>query len=327
MGLYDRDYGRPERTPWDRIENPRSMLITLIVVNVAIFIAQLLFTYTVTAPLSPEVEAMQMTEVERNALLGASSQKHSYLDDYLAVRGSSLIRPWLWYQTLTYGFLHNIDNILHLGFNMFMLYVFGRPVEQRFGGQEFLKAYLAAIIFGGIVAMVFPWLYYLIAGDPSMLGGITLGASGAVTAVMIMFACLYPNQEILLMFVLPVKAWVVAVGIVIMNLLGAAGLSGSTTAYEVHLAGAAFGYFYIKQGWSFERIDLSSLADIPGTIRTRSRRAKLKLHDPEKKIREEAQEADRILAKIHESGESSLTSKERKTLERYSRRQRENRNN
>ena len=52
---------------------------------------------------------------------------------------------------------------------------------------------------------------------------------------------------------------------------------------------------------------------------------KLKLHDPEKKLEREAEEADRILAKIHRSGESSLTSSERKTLERYSRRQREKR--
>jgi hypothetical protein len=57
----------------------------------------------------------------------------------------------------------------------------------------------------------------------------------------------------------------------------------------------------------------------------KSRRAKLKLHDPDKKIRTEAEDADRILAKIHESGESSLTSSERKTLERYSRRQRQKR--
>ena len=53
---------------------------------------------------------------------------------------------------------------------------------------------------------------------------------------------------------------------------------------------------------------------------------KLKLHDPDKKLRKEADDADRLLAKIHEHGEESLTSSERKLLERYSRRQREKRN-
>jgi hypothetical protein len=52
---------------------------------------------------------------------------------------------------------------------------------------------------------------------------------------------------------------------------------------------------------------------------------KLKLHDPDRKLQKEADDADRLLAKIHEQGESSLTASERKLLERYSRRQREKR--
>jgi hypothetical protein len=52
---------------------------------------------------------------------------------------------------------------------------------------------------------------------------------------------------------------------------------------------------------------------------------RLKLHDPEKKLRQEEAEADRILQKIHEQGEASLTSAERKLMERYSRRIRDRR--
>lgn len=290
MGFNDRDYGRAERTPWDRIENPRSMIVVLIVINVVVFVGQYLFKY----------------------------------EDLLALSPSSLTRPWLWFQTLTYGFLHNPDNILHLAFNMFLLYVFGKPIEQRLGGPEFVKAYLASIIFGGIVAMIAPWIVGAITGEP-LTNAITLGASGGVTAVMIMFACYYPHQEILLMFVFPVKAWIVACGIVIMNLFGATGLSGGTTAYDVHLAGALFGFLYHRRNWDFRWLDFSGLSELPDRIRTRSRRAKLKLHDPDKKIRNEEREADRILAKIHMSGEDSLTSSERRTLEKYSRRQRQKR--
>lgn len=291
MGFNDRDYGRAERTPWDRVENPRSVLVILIVINVAVFVGQYLFKY----------EAL------------------------LAVAPGSLPRPWLWFQTLTYGFLHNPDNILHLAFNMFLLYVFGKPLEQRLGGPELVKTYLISIIFGGFVAMIVPWLVGLATGTAINLSAITLGASGGVTAVLILFACYYPHQEILLMFVFPVKAWVVACGIVVMNLFGATGLSGGTTAYEVHLAGALFGYLYFRRHWRFDWLDFSGLSELPDRIRSRSRRTRLKLHDPEKKIRAEAEEADRILAKIHDSGEASLTSAERKTLERYSRRQRQKR--
>lgn len=320
MGINDRDYSRPERTPWDRIENPRSMLIIILVINVIVFVLQSLATYTVKNPLPSRYESVEMTSTDRALLQAQYSIKGSYVDDNFAVRGRSLTRPWLWYQTLTYGFLHNTGNIFHLVFNMFLLFVFGRPLEQRLGGQEFLKAYLAAIIFGGIIAMVMPWIL-----PWRSLEVQTLGASGGVIAMIVLFACYFPHQEILLMFVFPIKAWVLACLTVVMDLFGAAGLSGANVAYEVHLAGALFGFLYFQRGWNFQRLDLTRLSDAPDALRQRSRRAKLKLHDPDKKIRQEEREADRILAKIHKSGESSLTSAERKTLERYSRRKRQSR--
>ncbi|MCM2372421.1 rhomboid family intramembrane serine protease [Aporhodopirellula aestuarii] len=311
MGIYDRDYGRSERTPWDRIENPRSMLIVLIVINVIVYVLQLLFMHSVQSTTADGLEVL-------------NTGKQSYIDEIFAVRGVSLVRPWLWFQTLTYGFLHNTGNIFHLVFNMFLLFVFGRPIEQRLGGQEFLKTYLAAIIFGGIVAMISPWILSAFMPAASV-HSMTLGASGGVVAMIVIFACFFPNQELLFMFVFPMKAWVLASLVVVMDLLGAAGLAGSATAFDVHLAGALFGFLYVKRRWDFQWIDLTRLADLPGQLQLRSRRAKLKIHDPERKIREEEREADRILAKIHQSGESSLTARERRTLERYSRRKRQSR--
>ncbi len=319
MGINDRDYGRTERTPWDRIENPRSMVITLIVINVIMFAAQMLFLYSPQPESGPGVDSTQP-----DVALAPVSEKRSHVDDIFAVRGTSLLRPWLWFQTLTYGFLHNTGSIFHLVFNMFLLFVFGRPLEQKIGGQEFLKSYLAAILVGGVVAMVSPWFLRTLLPGVSVSVE-TLGASGGVMAMMVMFACYFPNQELLLMFVLPVKAWVLVTVLVVMDLFGAAGMSGSDTAYGVHLAGALFGFLYVRRGWSFQWLDLTNLDEIPARLRRRSRRAKLKLHDPEKKIREEEREADRILAKIHQSGESSLTAGERRTLEKYSRRKRQSR--
>ncbi len=319
MGINDRDYGRAQRTPWDRIENPRSMVITIIVINVIVFAAQMLFLYT------PKQESLPAVGSDgRSVAVAPIVGKRSRVDDLFAVRGTSLVRPWLWFQTLTYGFLHNPANIMHLLVNMFMLYVFGRPLEQRIGGQEFLKAYLASILVGGMVAMVSPWVLRTFMPGVS-LNVETLGASGGVMAMMVMFACYYPDQELLLMFVFPVKAWVLVSVLVLMNVLGAAGLSGSDTAYGVHLAGALFGLLYVKQHWSFHWLDFTRFTEIPANLRQRSRRAKLKLHDPDKKIRQEEREADRILAKIHESGEASLTASERRTLEKYSRRKRASR--
>ncbi|MCR9206625.1 MAG: rhomboid family intramembrane serine protease [bacterium] len=298
MGLNERDYSRTERTPWDRIENPLSMIKVLIGINVAVFLVDI--------------------------VLG------DQLIHWFGISGQSLLRPWLWFQTLTYGFLHNTEDILHILFNMFLLFVFGRPVEQRLGGQEFLRFYLIAVIAGGIVGMLYPCaisLFHTGQLSPEIIGVPTIGASGAVIAVMVLFACYFPHQEVLFMFVFPVKAWVLATVLVLFDLISAFGLFGSasSTAFEVHLAGALFGFLYYQLQWSFHWLDFRRFGEFRDEMRLKSRRAKLKLHDPDKKIRAEAEDADRILAKIHESGESSLTSSERKTLERYSRRQRQKR--
>jgi membrane associated rhomboid family serine protease len=303
MGLYDRDYGRDERTPWDRVENPRSMTVILIVINVVIFFADLIFYTDVPQPQT-----------------GGILRTH-FINNWFAVDGQTLLRPWLWWQFLTYGFVHDVSGITHVLFNMFGLYVFGRSVERRLGQMEFLRFYLIAVVCGGIVGAI---------TSLALGGGGTVGASGAVIAVAVLFACYFPNQEILLMFVFPVKAWVLAVFFVTMDLAGAIGIltgmgAASNTAFTVHLAGAflALGYYFLH--WRLRWLDLGAVVELPQRLRQRSRRMKLKLHDPDKKLQRDAEDADRILAKIHAQGESSLTSSERKTLERYSRRQREKR--
>ncbi len=311
MGLYDRDYGRDERTAWDRIENPRSITITLIVVTAAIFLIEILFTKNVTMDLPGG---------------GSGLVKVHPIVDWLAVGPDTLYKPWLWWQFITYGFLHAPDNIFHIAFNMLGLFFFGRIIEQRIGRMEFLRFYLVAIIVGGIVAAI----TNLISLQAFGVGATTIGASGAVVATVILFAFYYPHQQIYLMGVLPIKAWIVAVVYVASDTLGALGMvsgigSGGNTAFTVHLAGAAFAALYHRQRWNLHWLASETITDWPARMRQRSRRMKLKIHDPDRKIEKEAKDADQILAKIHEQGEASLTPAERKILERYSRRQREKR--
>lgn len=290
MGLYDRDYGRAQtQTPWDRVQNPRSMTITLIVINVVVFFIDMIL------------------------------DRHVMLVDWFGVSSTTLTQPWKIWEVLTYGFLHS-DGIRHILFNMFGLFIFGRAIEQRIGGKEFLRFYLASIVAGGFVAAI---VAMIMPGETH-----TIGASGGVVAVTILFACYFPNVELLLMFVLPVKAWVVAVGFVAFNIAGALGITAgdSNTAFVVHIAGVVFALLYFFQHWNLSFLAFpGGFAGLSGQLKARSRRMKLKLHDPDQKIAKEAVEADRILEKIHSSGESSLTSAERRTLERYSRRQRERR--
>jgi membrane associated rhomboid family serine protease len=304
MGLYERDYGRDdEMSPWDRHQRsmqPKSMTIILVVVTIAVYFADMLSAKQIPPDLT-----------------------QSQLMPWFGCWKTTLLQPWFWHQFLTYGFLHSLENIFHVGFNMFGLFVFGRAVEERMGRFEFLRFYLVSMFVGGVIGC----LTYWVMGTNQ---GVVIGASGAVIAVTILFACYYPHANILLMMVFPVKAWLVAVIFVASNLLGSLSmLSGqpqaesSGTAFTVHLAGAAFALLYYFRRWDLRLLDFSRHQERFGRS---VRRTKLKIHDPDAKLRKEREEVDVILAKIHASGEKSLTRAERRTLERHSRRQREMRN-
>jgi membrane associated rhomboid family serine protease len=295
MGLYDREYGR-ERTPWDRIENPRSITTILIVINVAIWVICLL-------------------------LSGSNTGRQNDLTGLLGCDGDTLLRPWMWWQWISYGFTHDLSSPWHLAFNMLGLFIFGRPIENKLGRFEYLRVYLVAIAFSGIATS----LMSVVTGSPQ----VTVGASGAVLAVTILFACYYPNERIYLFFVLAMPAWVLAMLFAGYNVAGSLGdlvgypvFGKSRTAFAAHLGGILFGAAYFYRKWNLEFLAPGGWDDLRAKLRHRARKAKLKLHDPDAKLERTAAEADRILEKIHQHGESSLTSAERKTLELYSRLQR-----
>lgn len=305
MGLYERDYGREDETPWDRhqrmqSQTPKTMTVIILIVTIVIFLVDMLLSKT-----------------------NANGDPESRLMPWFGCYTDTLLKPWMWFQFLSYGFLHSLDSIFHVGFNMFGLFVFGRAVEERMGKFEFLRFYLVSMLLGGIIGCLTYWAMGIAAG-------VVIGASGAVIAVTILFACYYPQANILLMMLFPVKAWLVAVVFVSTDLIGSiAMLSGDGaaeqggTAFTVHLTGAAFALAYHFQNWNLHWLDVSGIRNRFGRS---VRRTRLKIHDPDAKLRQEEQDVDRILAKIHASGEESLTRAERRTLEKNSRRKREGRN-
>ena len=283
MGLYDREYYRGDE-PGSPFGGSERMLVTnLVLVNLAIFVADL-FSPT-TGP-----------------------ESH-WLSDWMACHSDSLWRPWMWWQFLTYGFAHSPADIKHIGWNMFALWMFGRDVEQVYGRKEFLRIYLVAIVFCGVVWAVVETLQS--GGQPAAM----IGASGGMTAVLILFALNFPQRQILLFFVIPAPAWVLAVLIVVGDLLGATGYSGGGgVAFTAHLAGAAFAVLYFRGRWNLGRL-------APGGLSwpRLGSRPKLRVHRPSEDGGLD-EKVDRILDKINREGEASLTKQERRVLEDASRR-------
>jgi hypothetical protein len=94
--------------------------------------------------------------------------------------------------------------------------------------------------------------------------------------------------------------------------LGYAFTPNSQVSWQAHAMGAVFGFLYLKNGWRLGPLGLDRVKELS------KNKPKLKLHDPDAKAQKLQAEADRILAKINQLGESSLTSGERRTLNKYS---------
>ncbi len=194
------------------------------------------------------------------------------VNDALALHASDLARPWLWWRLLTYGFAHDsYPAIGHILFNMLGLFFLGPPIEQRYGKREFLRLYLALIVFSGLV-----WASVaLLRGVPPQVG--VVGASGAVVGVVLLFALNYPRQTVYLYMLFPVPAWVIGVVIVLADLYGALNPArGMHIAVEAHLAGAALAILYWRLGWNFTR-----LTDKLALGKLFERRPRLKVHRPD----------------------------------------------
>ena len=220
---------------------------------------------------------------------------------------------WQIWQLLSYGFLHagleTRSGIFHVLWNMYGLFLFGRDVELRYGRQELLRFYLVAIVVSGGA-----WLLIQVLTNQ---GGASLqGASGGVTAILVLYCFNFPQRRLLLMGIWSVPAWGLGLGYVLIDLMGALGNSSSNTAYEAHLAGAAFAFVYFSRRWN-----LGKFGTLPGSGRFR-RQPRLKVHHPDADEKKDLA-ADKVLKKIRQQGEASLSKKERRILEDYSRRMRD----
>jgi membrane associated rhomboid family serine protease len=275
MGLYDRDYQRGPyygEQPGFNLGGPRSMVTNLVIANCVVYVAQLL--------------------------------SNNWVTELCALYDAWYREPWQAYRLLTYGFIHSPNDLWHIAMNMFVLWMFGRDVEYRYGRREFLAFYLVAIVVAGLV--------WTIAEIPSEGGAIVLGASGGVSAMVILFAMNFPHRMVLFMFIIPMPMWVLAVIIVGMDAFGAINRSGDV-AFTAHLGGALFGFLYYQWGWRLERWLPS------GSLARRLRpKPKLRVVDPDQADVVETR-VDEILKKIQEQGQDSLTRGERRFLEQASR--------
>jgi len=143
--------------------------------------------------------------------------------------------PW---QLVTYAFLH--ASFLHLAFNMYGLWMFGRELESLLGRRAFLQLYFASILSAGVTQLLFTHL----------TGNVypTVGASGGVFGILLAYGMFFPNRILILLFPpIPLPAWLFVTlyaGIELM--LGVTGTQAGV-AHFAHLGGMVGGYLVIRR--------------------------------------------------------------------------------
>lgn len=259
----------------------------------------------------------------------------------LGFRDANLPRT-LW-SALTYSFAHY--GFWHLAVNMFALVTFGPRLESVMGTRAFMLYYLWCGLGGAVAHVLF------------IRTGVLIGASAAVLGIMYGYAQHWPDDEIALFGLVPVRAWTMVVVLAVANLAigvtAASDLGADRTLYLAHLGGVAFGWLYLRTppAASIERLrqrispapdyqDETPPRAIPRTLpRQRTQRdeadeivaqskAMAAQHPAARAVvtpvrtsgEIRASELDRVLDKISAGGLDSLTADERAQLDAMAKR-------
>jgi membrane associated rhomboid family serine protease len=179
---------------------------------------------------------------------------------------SPKFRVW---EIITYMFMHG--GFTHIFFNMFALFSFGPILEYAMGPKKFFNFYFLCGI-GGVICNMLVSAYQIHA----ITGGFTIahpeiestyyqygeqaqklynayngqivGASAAIFGLLVAFGMMYPNLELMIMFIpVPIKAkYIIPVYIVIELFLGYEQFSWDNVAHFAHIGGAIIGYLLVK---------------------------------------------------------------------------------
>jgi len=237
------------------------------------------------------------------------------------------------WRLLTFQFLHG--GAIHILGNMFLLWMFGRAVEFQIGTRRFLWLYLLSGVAGGLGQAMFDLMMSQITGDPGWMAIPSLGASAGVMGILIAFAVMNPHVPLLVYFVLPVRAWYVAVVYFffeswpLFDMVRSRGtVPSDNIGHAAHLGGMIYALAWViftgRVNWPVARGIRRLLPSRPRAYRPDDRevyRQHPVVSGPNTggnvsrdASSEEEQRLDAVLRKIHESGLESLSDDERRFL-------------
>lgn len=218
---------------------------------------------------------------------------------------SDFLSHFMIWQVFSYMFLHG--GLLHLFFNMLILWLFGSEVEGMWGSKAFIKYYIVCGIGAGIIQAIFNvWVF------PS--DNIIIGASGAIYGILLAFALIDPDREITFLFllILPINIKAKYLVTALAGLALFAGFfSNDGVAHFAHLGGMLVGYLYLSVDW---RVSAAG----SWLKRQKASREVVKQAKKRQQSMRLRESVDHILDKINEVGYENLTPDEKALLKQAS---------
>ena len=223
-----------------------------------------------------------------------SGQKSSFFLSFGLVPNMVWSQLKIW-QLFTYLFIHG--GFFHIFFNMFVLWMFGKDLEQEWGKKDFLVFYFFCGIGAGFITVLL--------GINSFIP--IVGASGAIYGLLVAYGFTYPNRLVYLygLFPLKVKHMVLVLGVI--AFFASLSASQSSVSHITHLSGMVIGLLFIYFNVNWKNLKM-------GYYKLRLKNLKQKLPTNNGKEILMKKRVDEILDKLNESGWESLTDQEEKYL-------------
>ena len=243
--------------------------------------------------------------------------------DYVQLPASLNRLLYRFWTPLTYQFLH--VGFFHILFNMLWLFWLGNILQEYLGSKRVLAIYL----YGGFAGAFFYILAYNVFPlfDPFVATSSAMGASAGVLAVIVGTATLLPDYSIRMLIIGEVRLKYLALAIVLLDLLSAAGSNAG--GHFAHLGGALFGFVFVKQlqsgnDWSvginnfLEAMRNAFTANPSTKPKKTTQNLKRNTPSPTPKANQTGApsqtEVDKILDKISAKGYESLSKEEKEIL-------------
>jgi membrane associated rhomboid family serine protease len=157
---------------------------------------------------------------------------------YLPVRTDDVLRGQVW-RLLTYALVHDLSDPFHVVINGFMIFMFGRELEERWGSSRYALFTLLTILVGGA---------FVVLGGLVLSGrGVAVGASALTEGLIVAWGLTYRDRPIRLFFAFEVRGIHMVWLAVFLWLLQA--VSTSSVSASAHLGGMVTAAVLVQWVW------------------------------------------------------------------------------